>query len=328
MNVIQISQKFPTEIDALLYFEGIRWKNKPKCPYCKSKNIGDRNKDFRFHCKNCQKSFSVTTGTMLHQTHIDFKTWLFAFSIIGDAKKGLSAMQLQRNLNISYPTAWTMYHKIRDLMAIENDAIRLDNVLEIDSTGIGGKPRKFQYESKGTPKVIPELDKEKAFYEKQGFEFKEGEYKKPAKIGNQKRGKGSYKAEIPGIVQRDGNIIAEVVKRTNFNELNKLIEKYVEKENCVLLMDEDTAQVKLSKIIDSIKIDHSKMYSYRGLNTNSIESFWAIIKRQILGQHHSVSVRHLSKYVAETVFKYNNRNEDDMFETLVRFSMMDNPNIN
>ncbi len=86
-------------------------------------------------------------------------------------------------------------------------------------------------------------------------------------------------------------------------------------------MDKDTAQVKLSKIIDSIVIDHSKMYSYRGLNTNSIESFWAIIKRQIVGQHHHVSPEYLNNYVQEVVFKYNNRNEDDMFETLIELSM-------
>ncbi len=92
-------------------------------------------------------------------------------------------------------------------------------------------------------------------------------------------------------------------------------------------MDKDTAQVKLSKMIDSIVIDHSKMYSYRGLNTNSIESFWAIIKRQIIGQHHSVSPKYLSNYVQEVVFKYNNRKDDDMFETLVKFSML-NKNTN
>jgi len=89
-------------------------------------------------------------------------------------------------------------------------------------------------------------------------------------------------------------------------------------------MDSDTAQKKLSKIIDSIVIDHSKLYSYRGLNTNSIESFWAIIKRQIIGQHHHVTPKYLNKYVQETVFKYNNRNDDDMFETLAANAMQNN----
>ena len=79
------------------------------------------------------------------------------------------------------------------------------------------------------------------------------------------------------------------MKNTNFNELKKIIDKHVNKNDSVLMMDKDTSNVKISKLIDSIVIDHSKMYSYRGLNTNSIESFWAIIKRQIMGQHHPVS---------------------------------------
>ena len=88
-----------------------------------------------------------------------------------------------------------------------------------------------------------------------------------------------------------------------------------------MLMDKDTTNKKLAKIIDGIVIDHSKMYSYKGLNTNSIESFWAIIKRQIMGHHHHVSPEYLNNYVQESVFKYNNRKDDDMFETLVKYAM-------
>jgi len=323
MNIVEISNKFPNEFDCIKYFEKIRWGKIIECPFCKSKNVGVRNKDYRFHCKNCNKSFSVTTKTKLHDTRLTLKQWLYAFSIVSDAKKGLSALQLQRNLNVSYPTAFKMYHAIREMMAIENKNIVLDDVTEIDSTLIGGKPRKCQKEKKGTPEFIPELDVLKAKYEKQGYEFAEGDYKKPCKIGNQKRGKGAAenKEIVAGIVQRGGDVFAEVVKNTNFTELKKIIDKHVNKNESVLMMDKDTAQVKLSKLIDSIVIDHSKMYSYRGLNTNSVESFWAIIKRQIIGQHHHVSPKLLNNYIQEAVFKYNNRKQDDMFETLVSLSV-------
>ncbi len=326
MNIIEIAQKFPTEIDVIKHFEKVRWGKNIKCPFCKSKNIGTRNKDFRWHCKECQKSFSVTTGTKLHDTRLPLKIWLFAFGLISDAKKGISSKQLERNLGVHYETAWTMYHKIREMMMVENNEVMLSDVTEIDSTFIGGKPRKFQYEKKGTPLIIPELDSQKLEYEKMGFEFNEGIYKKPAKIGNQKRGKGvaDYKETVAGIVQRGGDVFAEVVKNTNFSALKKIIDKHVLKDDSVLLMDKDTSQVKLGKIIDNIVIDHSKMYSYNGLNTNSIESFWAIIKRQIMGQHHHVSPKLLNNYVQEVVFKYNNRHEDDMFETLLKISMSSN----
>jgi len=233
-------------------------------------------------------------------------------------------LQLQRDIKVDYKTAWTMYHKIRELMMIENNGVKLDDVTEIDSTWIGGKPRKCQAEKKGTPGRIPELDALKSKYEAEGYVFNEGKYKKPCKIGNQKRGKGvaDYKETVAGVVERGGDVFAEVVKNTNFAELKKIIDKHVQKKDSVLMMDKDTSNVKLSKLIDSIVIDHSKMYSYRGLNTNSIESFWAIIKRQIIGQHHHVSPELLNNYVQEVVFKYNNRTVDDMFETLVKFSMM------
>lgn len=323
MNIIEISQKFPSELDAIKHFEFKRWGKTIKCPFCKSHNIGVRNKDYRWHCKSCEKSFSVTTGTKLQGTRIPLKIWLYAFGIITDAKKGISAKQLERNLGITYQTAWKMYHKIREMMHVENKAIKLNDVTEIDTTFIGGKPRKFQYEKKGTPEIIPELDQIKEKYEAKGFEFKEGKYKKPAKVGNQKRGKGvaEYKETVAGIVERGGDVVAEVIRKTNFSELKKIIDKHVQKKDSVLLMDKDTPNLKLGKIIDAIVVDHSKMYSYKGLNTNSIESFWAIIKRQIMGQHHHVSPKLLNNYVQEVVFKYNNRRQDDMFETLVKLSM-------
>ena len=326
MNVIELSEKFPDELSAIKFFEKNRWGKKPVCPFCASQNIGSRNKDFRWHCKDCQKSFSVKTLTMLHDSRLPLKKWLFSFAIISNAKKGLSALQLQRDIKVDYKTAWSMYHTIREMMMIENADIILDDVTEIDSTLIGGKPRKYQFENKGTPARIPELDKQKKEYESLGFKFKEGKYKKPAKIGKQKRGKGAadYKETVAGIVQRGGDVVAEVIQKTNFSELKKLIDKHVDKDESVLLMDQDTAQVKLGKIIDSISIDHSKLYSYRGLNTNSIESFWSLIKRQIIGQHHHVSPKLLNNYVQEVVFKYNNRKKDDMFETLVKLSMSEN----
>ncbi len=323
MNIIEISEKFQSELEAIQHFEKVRWNNNISCPYCKSTNIFERAKDFRFHCKVCKKSFSVTTNTQIHDTRLTLKQWLYAFSIVSDAKKGLSAKQLERNLGVHYETAWSMYHRIRDLMSIENDGITLNDVVELDTKQIDVSMRKCQAEKKGTPEHIPELDKAKAKYEAKGFEFKEGKYKKPCKIGNQKRGEGASELKIGGVAERDGNVIAHVIKNTTFAELRKLIDKHVSKsrKETMLMTDEQRGNLKFKKIMNQIVIDHSKMYSYRGLNTNTIESFWAIIERQIVGRHHHVDIEYLEKYVAETMFKFNNGKEDDMFETLVKLSM-------
>lgn len=326
MNIIEITEKFPEEIDAIRYFERKRFGKKNKCAYCGSEKLSKRTKDLRFKCYDCNKTSFVTVGTHLHSTNMELKKWMFAFSIISDAKKGLSAMQLQRNLNISYPTAFKMYHTIRELMMIENKEMEeLDEVVEMDETYIGGKPRKQANNECLPQKKRVQLDKRLKELKDEGFEIKKGSRKVACDV-DVKRGRGTKKIPVVGIVERNGNVVAEVMKNLTYKNLSDMVLKYVDEDDSVLITDEYSGYNKINKIIEHVKIDHQKMYSYRGLNTNTIESFWAIIKRQIIGQHHHVSLKHLPKYVAETVFKYNNRNDDDMFVTLVKNSMLNREN--
>lgn len=322
MNIVQISNRFPTELDAIIFFEYSRWNGKkPKCAYCDSTNISKRTKDYRFKCYDCNRTSSVTVNTLLHNTRLPLKTWLLSFSIITDAKKGLSALQLQRNLSISYPTSLKMYHKIRDIMSLENKSMdELRGVVEMDETWIGGRPRKCKDE--GLPQEKEEyLDKRYKELTAKGFKIKKGTRDVPCDI-NPKRGRGTDNITVAGIVEREGNVVAEVMDSVNYENIKKMVEKYVDEDDSVLITDEYPSYNKIGKIIEHVKVDHKRMYSYKGFNTNSIESFWALIKRQIIGQHHQVSAKHLPKYIAEIVFKYNNRKVDDMFETLVKKSMM------
>lgn len=327
MNIIEISEKFPTELDAVRYFEKMRWGEKPKCAYCDSVRLSKRNRDMRFKCYDCEKTSFVTVNTSLHSTNMDLKKWLFAFSIVTDAKKGLSALQLQRNLNISYPTALKMYHKMRDLMTMENKTIVLDGIVEMDETYIGGKPRKWNDGTTEPPKKgvdIPVLDERIAELKEVGIDFKRKRGNPAFPAVNPKRGRGTKKIPVMGIVERNGDVVAEVSKYVTAKDIKKMVQKYVDTDDSVLITDEYRGYSKIDAIIEHVKIDHQKLYSYKGVNTNSIESFWAIIKRQIIGQHHQISLKHLPKYIAEAVFKYNNRNIDDMFETLVK-NAMQNP---
>lgn len=129
--------------------------------------------------------------------------------------------------------------------------------------------------------------------------------------------RGTRKVPVVGIVERDGNVIAKVMRTLSHENLKAMVQKNVEEEDAVLITDKYKGYNRLSKIVDHIKVDHQKMYSYRGINTNTIESFWAIIKRGIMGQYHKVSPAYLPEYITEFVFKYNNRIDDDMFKTLV-----------
>ena len=322
MSPVEVFKKFPTELAAVEYLEKVRWGAKPKCTHCKSENIGNRGGDLRLRCKDCNKRFSVTSGTLINSTNIPIQIWFAGIGIVCDAKKGLSALQLERNLDLSYPTAFKMYHRLRDFMAVENQYNRLDGITEMDETYVGGKPRRYQEAVFGKTKAIPEYDA-KITELADEYDFVNPDAKpKKGRTGNSKRGRGTDKTPVVGIVQRDGNVVAEVMQKTGAANITKMVKKYVDLDNSVLLTDEYKSYSRLDAIIEHIKIDHNKMYSYRGINTNSIESFWAIVKRGIMGQYHQVSDKYLQRYVDEFCFKYNNRKDDDMFETLIKIMVL------
>lgn len=318
MNIIEISNKFPDELSCIEYAEKLRYGKIVKCSYCNSEKLSKRRIDYRHKCNNCNKSTSVTVNTNIHNTRLPLKTWFFAVSIITDAKKGLSALQLQRNLSISYPAAFTMYHKIRTLMADENKEINeLEGVVEMDETYIGGKPRKFN-DLCFEPKKIKELDLKIKQAKQNGFSFKANKKNVAKCEENPKRGRGTSNIPVVGIVERNGDVVAEVMKTLTYSNLKSMVQKYVKEEKSILITDNYSGYNSMKKIIEHIKIDHKKMYSYRGVNSNSIESFWAIIERGIMGQYHSVSPKMLPNYIAEFVYKYNNRKDNEaMFYELL-----------
>jgi transposase-like protein len=281
MNLIEISNKIPTEKDAVIFFEIKRWGKKTKCAYCESINLHTRTDDHRNKCRDCGSSSSVTVGTKLQGTKIPLKTWLYAFAIISDAKKGLSALQLQRNLGISYPTAWAMYHKIREFMIVENKGIdELENIVEMDETFIGGKPRKGADTKSLTQKKKVEYDERIEELKKEGYEFKGGS-RKVAFTTEAKRGRGTSKIPLVGIVERDGNVVVEVMRNLTYQNLKTMVEKHVSENEAVLITDEYSGYNRIDRIIEHVKVDHQKMYSYRGINTNSIESFGQLLKDKL-----------------------------------------------
>src|SRR5258708_975439 len=116
MNIIEVFRKFPTEADCISYLEEIRWHGTPVCPYCKSKHVTSLPKEQRHHCNECNTTFSVTVGTIFHHTHAPLQKWFLAISLILNAKKGISARQLGRDLEVNKNTAWSMAMRIRNAM--------------------------------------------------------------------------------------------------------------------------------------------------------------------------------------------------------------------
>ena len=139
MNIIQVYKQFPNDGSCIAHLEKVRWSNQPQCPYCYSTNQTPLPKESRYHCNNCNTSFSVTVGTIFHDTKLDLQKWFLAVSLILNAKKGISSRQLSRDLEVNKDTAWRMQMQIRKAMA--QDATLLKGIVEADETYIGGKAK-------------------------------------------------------------------------------------------------------------------------------------------------------------------------------------------
>ncbi len=140
MDIIQIFEKFPNQKSCIEHLEKARWGDNPCCPYCGSINVV-RNQH-RWRCYDCKTSFSVTVGTIFHHTHIPLQKWFLAINLILNAKKGLSALQLSRDIRVNKNTAWRIAMQIRKAMTQAEHRGLLTGIIEMDETYIGGKPRK------------------------------------------------------------------------------------------------------------------------------------------------------------------------------------------
>jgi transposase-like protein len=292
MNILQLINKFSTQEACVKHLEKVRWGDKIKCVYCGSENNYANEKELRHHCNDCRKSFSVTVGTIFHHTHIELQKWFLVMSLMMNAKKGLSAYQIARDLGMRRATVWSMTHRIRKAMAT-NQANLLQGIVEMDECYVGGKPRKE------TKSDNDDNDK-----------------------GNP-RGRATQKEAVVGIVERNGEVRAENVDKNklNFSGLSELVRKNVDINNSILITDEYRAYSKMMNFIKHETINHSYEYSRKGsdynIHSNTIESFWALLKRGIIGQFHKVSKKYLNNYIDEFCFRYNQRQNENIFDMLL-----------
>jgi transposase-like protein len=276
MNIIQVYEKFPTHEDCLKHLEEARWHGKPICPYCKSTNVTPVPKELRHHCNNCNTSFRVTVQTIFHNTKLDLQKWFLAVSLILNAKKGMSARQLARDIQVNKDTAWYMGMRIR--RAMNETPELLKGIVEADETYIGGNPRKF------------------------------------VKDPERKRGRGTTKTPVAGIAERGGKIKAKKMDNLSHKKLSSFITKRIDSQNTTLMTDEFPAYSPFGKKMKHKVINHKICYSNGDIHTNTIESFWALFKRGIIGQYHHISDNYLQKYLDEFCFRLNNRGSHDIFE--------------
>jgi len=296
MNYQEFIKKFPTEEAIIDYFTRIRYPQGVKCNHCGSDKVYHRTKEPKMYdCNSCRNSFSVFKDTVFEKTSTDLQKWFFAIHMILNAKKGISAKQLQREIGVTYKTAWRMLRQIRQAMEDKNQDGFYDTIVEIDETYVGGKPRKSN-----------KKDKDK-------------------KGGGLKRGRGTKKTPIIAVVDREAKKIFAKVALSNKRgqkltgkQLLDVINQVCKGKNVTVISDEYRGYDKLRHTnYIHLKIDHTKMFVDGDVHTNTIESFWAIVKRAFYGTYHRISVKYLQEYINEISFRYNHRDINESFDLLL-----------
>jgi transposase-like protein len=301
MNYKEFMKKFPDEKTIIDYFIKIRYPEGIKCPVCGNEKVYQKKGRLKvFDCNFCGRSFSIFKDTIFEKTTTDLQKWFFAIHLVLNAKKGISAKQLQRELGVTYKTAWRMLHQIRQAMEDKNSDDFFDTIVEIDETYVGGKSRKSNKRDNDN------------------------------KGSGLKRGRGTKKTPIIAVVDREERKVFAKVANPNRRgqkltgrQLLDVINQVCKGKNVKVISDEFTGYDKLNGTnYIHFRVDHTKMFVDGNIHTNTIESFWAIVKRAFYGTYHRISVKYLQDYINECSFRYNNRNIDYSFDLILKNSII------
>ncbi len=288
MTIGQFEAAFPDEDACDAYLVAHRWPNGVTCPRCGGKRVYPlKTMKWKWECPDCTPKgyrFSDIAGTIFENTKVDLRQWFRVIHLMLTSKKGISARQVHRYMGFgSYGTAWYMCHRIRTAL-VDKEFQKLMGIVEVDETFIGGK-----------------------WYNKH-----------KDKRGGGTGGIGSGKTAVIGAVGRKGNVVARVIDNTDTATLDSFVRETVSDKVSLLCTDEHSGYRFLARDFPHGKVQHgTHEYVIGAVHTNTIEGFWSIMKRGVVGTFHKVSRKYMPLYVAEFEFRYNHRHNPAIFEAAI-----------
>ncbi|OON99222.1 MAG: hypothetical protein ATN35_01735 [Epulopiscium sp. Nele67-Bin004] len=269
-SLLELTEYFKSEKDCQEYFSHIRWNGKPVCPYCQHNKVYTMS-DNRYKCSCCGNKFTVKVGTIFENSKISLKKWFVAIFLLSTTKKGISSIQLSKELGITQKSAWYMIHRIREAVIGESQN-KLNGIIEVDETYIGGKESNKHNSKK------------------------------------QNLGRGVVGKEIVlGMVQRGGNVRAFHIDDTKSTTLERFVKDNVAVES-IVFTDEHKGYAQLVYPHYIVKHSHNQ-YVSGDVHTNTIEGFWSLVKRSVVGIYHYISPKHLNRYLQEFTHRYNHKTD-------------------
>lgn len=276
-SLLQMMQAIPDEQAAIDHFTAIRWKRGAFCPHCGSLRVYHFS-DRRAHkCGDCRKRFSIRVGTIFEDSKLPLRTWLLAIWLIASHKKGIASTQLAKDLGITQKSAWFVTHRLRHAIRTQSFNRPLEGEIEADETFVGGKEKN-----------------------KHGWQ----------RTGGKQGGAG--KTAVLGILERGGELRTTITPSLSARNVQTVIRDNVAKGSAIMT-DEHGAFVGLQGDYHHHRVNHSagEYVRHYVLHSNGIESVWALFKRQIIGTHHWLSPKHLSRYLGEMTWRFNLREMEE-----------------
>lgn len=291
-TLIEVCTEFSSDERARELLERLRWPEGPRCLRCSGSDVRRLSHKLLW-CKPCAYQFSVLAGNIFTDTHLPLIKWLAAVYLLCESRKGMSANQLKRMLDITYKTAWYLCHRIREAMQ-EVDPQPMTGTVEVDETYVGGRVK--------------------------------GKGRGPHLSGN--------KETVIGIRQRGGPLRFFHVEDARSGTLEKYIKENVSGDVEFIITDDASAYpaaIEANPLFGDYRgkhrtVNHSSgVYVEGDIHTNTVESAFSLLKRGIMGTWHSISAKHLMRYLNEMCFRFDRRNEEEIFLDTLRYMVSTDP---